>query len=421
MVAPNDADQLCNDCHASRNVSTSALGSHPVGLVITTGIYYKTTTNFPFEGGTTNIGCMTCHAPHRSPTTDGSLLRMTNDNMLCNSCHTLANTSSAHFSSTNYMTLWPGGQYGSLFPARSNAALRGTCAGCHFVHGTPNPTNTALHNPKLLTDFEENTCFTCHDSNGPSVENVRDDFVKKYDHPVGNSDGFRRPGRSVECTDCHNPHKTKIGVHDYNVVATVARNDATNSPVLAGVDGVAINYSGLTNFQVVSANRYSFVPDTVGVTNEYEICFKCHSGYGHPTILGGSATFTTNSATVTGSGTAWTTNLVGMWIANSNDVRPYVITAVASATSLTISPAYAWATGTGTNFFIRNTPANETPYYGTGTATFTPGSANVNGTGTSWNNGMLGSWIYASNRPAAVFIIVAVNNATNLTIYPAYR
>jgi hypothetical protein len=111
---------------------------------------------------------------------------------------------------------------------------------------------------------------------------------------------------------------------------------------------------------------------------------------------------------------------VGSWIGRTNDTRTYVVTAVASTTSLTISPAYAGTTGAG-NYTTWNIPAGITPYYNTGTTTFTPGSTNVTGAGTAWNSGMVGSWIYGSNNPAVPYKITAVSSTTSLTITPAYQ
>ena len=420
MRIANDSHQLCNDCHAPRAVTDAVAGSHPVEIFFAADAYHKAPTQLPLELLSTNLGCLTCHQIHRSPDADGKLLRLTNSVSLCADCHTLANTASAHFSVTNSATLWPGGKNGSLMPARTDLGDRGTCVNCHAVHGWPDAANPTNHYPHLLADYQENFCFTCHGTTGPAAKKVQADFAGTYHHPVADNDPQRRAGRAVECVDCHNPHKAQPGSHVYTATATALRNTITNTPALIGVDGVAVNYAGMTNYQVVATNRYSYIPDTTGASYEYQVCFKCHTGYSFPGYNTGTATFTSGSATVTGSGTSWTTNLIGMWIANTNDTRTYVITAVASATSLTISPA-STITASGQGFLIRNIPAGQTPYYTAGTATFTPGSASVTGTGTSWSSSMIGSWICSSNNPSAVYIITAVPSATSLTNFPAYK
>lgn len=277
MIMSNNTEQMCFECHWPRFATNAAAGSHPVGVAIVTGIYLRVATNLPYEKTTARMRCETCHRIHHAPAGDGSLLRSTNDLALCVSCHTLANTASpaAHFNTTNFATLWPGGQYGSLFPAKSNAAERGSCGSCHHPHGWPNATNTALHYSRLLVDNEENLCFTCHDTNGPALRNVYSDFQKTRHHLI--QDAQQRSNRVVECTSCHNAHRAMVGVHTYSNLATSVRNRI--SPCLTNVSGVTVVYTGLTNWAVVSTNLYRFIPATSGATNEYEICFKCHSGY----------------------------------------------------------------------------------------------------------------------------------------------
>lgn len=178
------------------------------------------------------------------------MLRLTNSLSLCVDCHTLADTTTpgAHCARTNTATLWPGGQYGSTFPQRTNQNDRGTCVNCHHPHGWPDSANTATHYAKLLVDADENLCFTCHDSDGPAIKRVKSDFDLTYRHPVLNTDPLRQTGRTVECRDCHNTHRAVAGTRVYTATATAARNVATNVPSLIGVSGVAVDYTGLGNF-----------------------------------------------------------------------------------------------------------------------------------------------------------------------------
>jgi len=434
----NDTEQMCQQCHLNRDVTNAVAGSHPVGIVLTNytnNISYQFTTNLPLEKLTGKVRCETCHKVHFAAANDGGLARMTNAT-LCVQCHTLANTATpaAHFSTISGV-LWPGGQYGSTLPTNTVATDRGSCVNCHQPHGWPDNLNLTNHFPRLMVErfdrFDdrtdradawggENLCFTCHDADGPANKKVRADFEMAYHHPV--KDAEQSAGRSVECRDCHNVHQALAGSHLYTNTATAFRNNIyTNAPALRGVSGVAFNYTGLTNHQVVATNRFTWIPGTTGATNDYQICFKCHSSYGFTSFAAsGTASFTTNSTTITGSGTAWNASLVGKWIAQSNDVAFYVITNVASATSLSISPPYRAASASGQNYILRDFPPGLTPLYNTGTATFTIGSSNVTGSGTSWNSGMIGSWIHASNNPAVRYKIIAVGSATSLTISPAY-
>jgi predicted CXXCH cytochrome family protein len=289
-------------------------------------------------------------------------MRMTNATSVCIECHQLANTATpaAHLAITNPAVLWPGGQYGTLFPARSNATDRGSCMNCHAPHGWPVATNTAMHYSKLLMDSEENLCYTCHDTNGPALKNVKNDFAKARRHPIGDADTLRRLGRSVECSDCHNTHQAVSGSHTYTNTATAGRNMVSNP--LRGVAGVAINYTSLTNFQTVTTNLYSVIPKSVGATNEYQICFRCHTSYSFgtspppgltPVYSAGTAAFTNGIATIKGTGTAWNSTMVGMWMVRTNDpANVYKVTAVANATNMTITPVYAGATASGQGYAL---------------------------------------------------------------------
>lgn len=361
LVMDSDTDQMCIDCHGARNVTNALAGSHPVGVAIVTNAFYRRPSTFPLDKTAGEVRCSTCHQIHFSPAQDGSLARTTNLVSLCTDCHLLADKASPaiHFHGTNGV-LWPGGQYGSTFPQITSPALRGSCDNCHQAHGWPNSTNTTAHYDKLLVDFEENVCFTCHDADGPAVRNVKDDFAaaKLRRHPIGDSDSLRRPGRSVECQDCHNPHKALVGAHVFTNTALPSRNLVSNP--MKGASGVAVNYTGLGNFVAPGTNLYAVIPKSIGATNEYQVCFKCHTAYAFgstppagltPVYNTGTASFTTNSATVTGSGTSWGSGMVGLWIYRTNNpAAVYRITAVASTTSMTITPAYAGATVSGVGY-----------------------------------------------------------------------
>jgi len=414
MIDDNNTDQLCVDCHAPRNVTTSGSGSHPVGVTIPVDAYHKAPSLLPLTSSTNaalnnNVSCETCHDIHFGTENDGSLVRLTDRRAFCADCHTLADTTTpgAHLSSGS-SALWPGGQYGSAttgtstFPMITDTTLRGSCANCHQTHGWP-VAATALTSgttySKLLVDMDPYLCFTCHDSNGPAGKNVQTDFAKLRHHPVGANEQITgRPATS--CTSCHNPHKAVAGAHVLTGTATSTRNQASN--VLKGVDGVSVNfaYSGTANFQAVPAAAYTYIPKSTGVTYEYQICFKCHTSYAfgaNPPPAGlspvyitgtgaaistGSATFTNGSATVTGTGTAWAAGMVGMWVAPAanNPSAACRITAVASGTSMTISPVYSGTTSTrvayvmtsetdvGQEFSIYNRSAHPI-FSGTGTVT----------------------------------------------------
>ena len=344
----NPTDQMCKECHSAITVTSSSQGSHPVGVAIPLG-NYKTPATLPLDSGR-NMECQTCHQTHYGPAADGTLRRVANTTTLCVDCHTNSNTTTPaiHLSPT-LGVLWPGGQYGTTFPAVIDTAKRGYCSNCHRPHGWPDTGNTAQHYPKLLVEANNyNLCTTCHD--GSPTKDIRTDVTgKAYKHPVESAK--QAPGRTVDCRDCHNPHRATGPAHTYSTVATATRNDVT-AP-LAGVSGVTPTFSGMWATASFSG--------TSSAAHEYEICFKCHTSYSFgstppaglsPIYSTGTATFTNGSATVTGSGTTWVAGMVGAWIRRASDSTPYRITARASNTSITITPAYAGTTGSAQTYVI---------------------------------------------------------------------
>ncbi|MEN8229891.1 MAG: CxxxxCH/CxxCH domain-containing protein [Bacteroidota bacterium] len=94
----NVGDFMCKDCHSPRDVgryvdnTTLHKGSHPVGLDYTgTGDFEATPTGSAIIVGG-KVECSSCHQTHYAATSDGMLLRQTNDDALCTSCHTIFNS-----------------------------------------------------------------------------------------------------------------------------------------------------------------------------------------------------------------------------------------------------------------------------------------------------------------------------------------
>ena len=256
----NGLNEACLVCHSARNVTSSSQGSHPIGVTLPAGAFQSPPS---LELIDNKVYCTTCHSPHNatsggasSGAGDGYLL---DDSIvtLCRQCHTLADaTSGSHFNTTTGV-LWPGGQYGSSKFA-APAYQRGACTNCHWPHGWPDDANMSSDYSKLWVerydtsrtvgadpDDAEDLCFTCHDG-APATSNIRSEFLKGtnganvYHHPIKDSEQAQY-GRSVECVDCHNPHK-----------ATAANRNA-------GVSGVSLAGSAVTEIAV-----------------QYEVCLKCH-------------------------------------------------------------------------------------------------------------------------------------------------
>jgi len=215
----NDLGQMCVDCHAPRDVATSGGGSHPVGVTIPSGAY-QAPASLPLDPGG-RVACATCHQPHYATATDGSLARIAGNVALCSQCHTLADltTPGVHFAVPEPNLLWPGGQYGSTYPAVTGAANEGSCKNCHSPHGWPDSASPSQDYPKLLVERPSELCFTCHD--GSPADDVRPGFASTLwvTAPAGASDNpnlntrhdvwradHAVSGTDLTCADCHDPH-----------------------------------------------------------------------------------------------------------------------------------------------------------------------------------------------------------------------
>jgi predicted CXXCH cytochrome family protein len=278
MRMSNDLHQICMECHSAYFVTNAAFGAHPIGVAPRSDGFYQLPASLLTEPGTTNVVCLTCHQMHYAPGTDGRVLRLADTRSVCGECHTLGDTATPaiHLNTADNNTLWPGGQYGTLFPSRTGAADRGSCVNCHATHGWADAANTATNYPWLLVDREENLCFTCHDAS-PAAKNIRANFAKAYSHPVATYTGRHRAkegndpaaygsgNRHAECADCHNVH------------AALA-DPSTPSPPAASLHMIGVGRVSVSNGVGTVTYTYRGPEDPTPI-KEHEVCFKCHSGW----------------------------------------------------------------------------------------------------------------------------------------------
>ena len=167
------------------------------------------------------------------------------------------------------------------------------CATCHRTH--------TAQGPNLLTKSipQSTLCFTCHDGTGANTnvqatytdplvpQNVvsdrkifRHDTLAPTAHTSSKLNEFGGvSNRHSECGDCHNPHQAR------GTDSTPTTTGVTNSGRLAGISGVSV-----VNGPAGTAPSYTFLPGAAApITREYQLCFKCHSGF---TILDSNAGFT---------------------------------------------------------------------------------------------------------------------------------
>ena len=288
-------DQLCQECHGERFVTNAAFGSHAVGVLVGSNALLHPPAALPLDKTEGKMWCSTCHQVHGSPGKNGNILRAATEPALCVQCHQQSDFAGAarHLMPLDN-TLWPGGQYGSLMPAVTDPAQRGSCGNCHRVHGWPDAAKPTNSYPTLLAERGINLCFTCHDGS-PVGKNMVANFAKPYRHPVTTA-GRHNPGevqpgnygstnRHSECVDCHNVHQ--LAADAYTPVPPFA------SQALAGVNRVSVQNDATNSITYTFRGANDPTP-----VKEYELCFTCHSGWttlpaGEPNV---AAEFNTKNA-----------------------------------------------------------------------------------------------------------------------------
>jgi predicted CXXCH cytochrome family protein len=266
----------------STNVGTSLVNDHPVGFgydpakdpeLVSRTWPWKTAIKLDPDASTGKVECTSCHEPHHNA--NGKFLQISNANAaLCIFCHNKTNwTASIHKTSTQSYT-----------PSGSTATTIGewACRNCHQSHNGQGV-------PYLLDLAEESTCYqtSCHGSTTPGVntKDIQTQANKTYKHPTNtvsakhknpdNSTSLNVPNRHAECYDCHNGHQAKDGLH------TLKSNVISN--VLTGVAGIIPGTAGIwtqpTTFTVANP-----------VTQENQICFRCHSYNAFGTAVNGVTT-----------------------------------------------------------------------------------------------------------------------------------
>jgi hypothetical protein len=161
-----------------------------------------------------------------------------------------------------------------------------TCLDCHDNgHGSNKSTMLGPYDyagtgtGTDLMNEEEGFCHSCHGATGVATAKVHLAFSSytntatrffKHDpnatyrkHTNGETGGaaFGGANRHVECVDCHNPHGAKAGTATAPAML----------PTMIGAKGVEPIYAGAgapTGFTWMNS-----------VTQEYQVCYKCHSSY----------------------------------------------------------------------------------------------------------------------------------------------
>lgn len=310
--ASNSEEQLCLKCHNTTNTSMN-------GRNIQSEFSLTGSTHDLLGAQSSKLECTSCHGPHTVAKADisagGTTSQVsdpdntkkflaptagTNTNAgdlsdFCLRCHDgnpptatttfnqvvpfTINFPAANFSNNN------GGWNKSTYKAAGHyTGGQLNCASCHASHGSAYP---SLLKYAEDTDTVNGVCLRCHGgaTGSPAgAKNVKPDLTKtgspspdRYRHPTlyisgkhSNTENYNNlplTSRHAECTDCHDPHAGQ------NTTTT-----APNAPgSLTNVSGIQIDW-GTTTWDTWSTN-----PPTVtfvnSITNQYQLCLKCHSSY----------------------------------------------------------------------------------------------------------------------------------------------
>jgi predicted CXXCH cytochrome family protein len=165
-------------------------------------------------------------------------------------------------------------------PHTAGSLTTDTCAACHSSHTGQNVNLLASPAP------QSSVCFRCHGGTGGSTSNVKAQFTASsvpannpataswYSHPaLQPSDHVSDRGtefagvldRHSECADCHQPHLADA------TRPTETAGGWTAPGTVAAATGVTV-----TNGAAGTTPRYTVQPSS---SLEYQLCFKCHSGY----------------------------------------------------------------------------------------------------------------------------------------------
>ena len=231
------------------NLTTDLSNDHPVSFVFDAGLaiadpqlIHPPTSPVTLDENN-KLQCTACHDPHKNTFT--KFLVTTNENSdLCIKCHNMTDWSGSSHQVSGKTWTGGGSNPWAHIEIPYSTVQQNACENCHDPHNASGKTRLL----KSVSSLFENNCTDCHNGN-VAAQNITADIIKQYSHS-GYDYSLHSPNEPISpgtphvvCVDCHNPH----GV-------------VTGNP--------------LNNIQGIDQNR-----NTVSsISNEYELCFRCHSG-----------------------------------------------------------------------------------------------------------------------------------------------
>ena len=195
----------------------------------------------------------------------------------------------------------------------------------------------------------------------------------------------------------------------------VSLNNTQNNYV-ANVVNDLDNGSQLVNVQVGSSATAA--PTVTGIVGTALVVAAVDIALGGSAVAG-TVALTNDSATVTGTGTSFTTSLtVNQWVVFASDATqtPYQINVIASDTSLTLNAKYAGPTAASTTLIAFVTAANNLE----GHVALTNGSATVTGSGTNFKSVLAPGQSLLFGSDTTLYQVASIASDTSLSLTLKY-
>jgi predicted CxxxxCH...CXXCH cytochrome family protein len=285
----NDTDQMCLDCHRSRNTSNHASGSHPIGI------------NYQ-QRASANPSGLNAVPINTNPANPTSAMKFPGGMVLCSSCHGVHATDSNSstfdgFSSLPYLKYSDGNLLRTDLRAATADGIN-ICTNCHA--------GKVAHNGR----GQNIQCADCHgahvdsgDGSTPNVWLVKRDMgqgrgkalftsttVKNYMsadgsgvcqacHAVPTGTGFQFHLTETNAT-CNNCHAHGTGRSSFSVDTSKACDACHGYPPvanIAGPGGYAAGYNSAASFTDESNSGHS----SHAASPYQNACVNCHQGNSH--------------------------------------------------------------------------------------------------------------------------------------------
>ncbi|MSN25392.1 MAG: CxxxxCH/CxxCH domain-containing protein [Geobacter sp.] len=371
----NNQDQLCLDCHRSRNVQSHLKGSHPVNINYNsaTGSFNKPPVNsnpanpssdlntrLTASGG--NLLCSTCHGVHytdsRSSTVDGSANFATlssGDGFILRSDRRGAKVASGQPDKSNLCT--------NCHAGKKNHNLQGQdvqCVDCHGAHVEYDPndptgikgTNVFLIRRNVVNKSTGQTSqiFFRYTGSKREYSNAQGSGVCQGCHAVPPPGSFNAPPEHAStdpkvCNSCHF-HNSPIG--SFSGACTACHGYPPTTATIGGPTGVATPATGAT-----ASNPGAHSTHAKG---RLIACNTCHNGFAAKSMPSNSIdiSFSINGANFPGFGGSLTT---GSYVNSTPLNTPYTFSGSVTATGTSQTCANIYCHGATLTGGSNTTPA----------------------------------------------------------------